>query len=68
MSQIDEYRPNTLRFRQCIARMKSTGHSMMWLAQRIGVHHQTLAAWHCDQRRIPEARLHEIERLVAALK
>jgi hypothetical protein len=48
--------------------MKTAGKNLTWLAATLGVHHQTVASWHCDQRRIPSARLEQVRTLVAGLQ
>jgi hypothetical protein len=62
------HRPDTVEFRDLVTRMKTAGKNLTWLAATLGVHHQTVASWHCDQRRIPSARLEQVRTLVAGLQ
>jgi DNA-binding transcriptional regulator YdaS (Cro superfamily) len=48
--------------------MKTQGKNLTWLAATLGVHHQTVASWHCDQRRIPAARLEQVRSIVSGLE
>lgn len=61
-------RPDATEFRSLVSRMKTQGKNLTWLAATLGVHHQTVASWHCDQRKIPTARLEQVRSIVAGLQ
>lgn len=61
-------RPDATEFRSLVSQMKAQGKNLTWLAATLGVHHQTVASWHCDQRKIPSARLEQVRSIVASLQ
>jgi DNA-binding transcriptional regulator YdaS (Cro superfamily) len=62
----EEFLPSTVEFRNLCQKLRSQGNSLMWLSNRLGVHHQTVASWHAGQRRIPADRLDQVAKLVSA--
>ncbi|CAB4121290.1 hypothetical protein UFOVP154_14 [uncultured Caudovirales phage] len=63
-----QMRSDTKEFRKLVTAIKVRGRNITWLSTELGVHHNTVASWHCDQRRIPAARLAEVREIVAGLK
>lgn len=58
------YTDETEQFRKVVAKLKAKGVNVTAIAARMGVHHNTVAGWHCGSIRISPARLEQAKGLL----
>ena len=54
----------TAQFRELVARLKAHGLNVTQIAAKLGVHHNTVAGWHCGSIRISPSRLAQAKALL----
>jgi transposase len=57
------YSDETSQFRETVARLKGRGMNVTEIAAKLGVHHNTVAGWHCGSIRISPTRLAQAKKL-----
>lgn len=58
------YSDETAQFRALVAKLKTQGVNVTAIAAKMGVHHNTVAGWHCGSIRISPARLEQAKGLL----
>ena len=58
------YSNETEQFRKIVAQLKAQGVNVTAIAAKMGVHHNTVAGWHCGSTRINPSRLEQAKGLL----